>query len=358
MNARSALRDKIYSFIDDVACDASNLPEREELLTELARFQLCHIESYAAIARHRPDEKVPPIPTDVFRHARIACHAPSADIRTFISSGTTQSHRSHHHFQDLGLYTLAARKAAAFALFPDRPRMHLLMLAPHEDEAPHSSLSFMLSRFADWFGLGEVHWAWRDDQLCASALTRALKCAQATSQPLAILGTSFAFVHAEELLEKRRYKLPRGSRIMQTGGFKGRSRSYDPPTLRAMLSQRYGIRDSHIISEYGMTELSSQLYETTLRQVALGLPEGPRLYWHPPWMRVRAVDPETLIPVSEGDSGLLRLDDLANLDSCVSIQTSDHGRVLPEGIELLGRDPNATPRGCSITADIALGAIP
>jgi len=232
------------------------------------------------------------------------------------------------------------------------------MLAPNEDEAPHSSLSFMLSRFADWFALGEVHWAWRDDQLCSSVLNRALRCAQSTRQPLAVLGTSFAFVHAEEALGTKRYKLPRGSRIMQTGGFKGRSRSYAPSTLREMLSRRYGVRESHIISEYGMTELSSQLYETTLRRAVLGLPEGPRRYWHPPWMRVRAVDAESLAPVPDGESGLIRLEDLANLDSCVSIQTSDQGRVYADGVELIGRDPNAVPRGCSLTADIALGAKP
>ena len=37
------------------------------------------------------------------------------------------------------------------------------------------------------------------------------------------MGTSFAFVHALDLLAGARFALPPGSRAMHTGGFKGRS---------------------------------------------------------------------------------------------------------------------------------------
>jgi len=104
-----------------------------------------------------------------------------------------------------------------------------------------------------------------------------------------------------------------------------------------------------------MTELSSQLYETTLREVAHGKKPTARRYWVPGWMQASAVNAETLASVAPGEVGLLRLDDSANLDSCVAIQTSDLGRVDSSGLVVHGRNPDAVPRGCSLSADMALG---
>ena len=72
-------------------------------------------------------------------------------------------------------------------------------------------------------------------------------------------------------------------------------------------------------------------------------------------VRVSAVDPVTLAPLPDGEIGIARIVDLANVDSAVAVQTADRVRVLPEGVELLGRAPGAPPRGCSIAADERLG---
>jgi len=101
-----------------------------------------------------------------------------------------------------------------------------------------------------------------------------------------------------------------------------------------------------------MTELSSQLYG---RSLITGIDESPERLWAPPWMRITAVDPVTLAPLPEGEVGILRIDDLANLDSCISIQTADFGRVFADAtVELLGRDKASTPRGCSLAIEEAL----
>jgi hypothetical protein len=74
-------------------------------------------------------------------------------------------------------------------------------------------------------------------------------------------------------------------------------------------------------------------------------------------MRVVAVDPDSLTALPTGEIGIARIVDLANVDSAAAIQTADRVRVLPsrgfEGgrVELLGRAPGATPRGCSIATD-------
>src|SRR5690606_16426473 len=112
----------------------------------------------------------------------------------------------------------------------------------HPDEAPESSLSYMLGRFEDWVG-SETRWAWREGRLELDVLVEALNAAIRAGEPIAVLGTSFAFVHAEDALGEVRFALPAGSRLMQTGGYKGRSREVEPDALRAALAARYGLDD-------------------------------------------------------------------------------------------------------------------
>ena len=74
-------------------------------------------------------------------------------------------------------------------------------------------------------------------------------------------------------------------------------------------------------------------------------------------MRATPVDPETLAPVPEGQEGILRIDDCANLHSVCSIQTADRARREGSDLVLLGRAAGATPRGCSLAAEEALGGL-
>ena len=352
MSARSAFKRRIEHLIASFSLGERIAGEaRDVLIEELAAWQASRIPEYGRLKRQ--GDWPAALPTDVFRFRRIAAHPQTQDVRVFRSSGTTSVDRSVHAYRDLSLYDLAAHAAARHMLFPDLERMRLVILAPHEDEAPDSSLEYMLSRFADWFG-SERAWVWRDGGLDLELMSERLRQAEASGEPVALLGTSFAFVHAEDGLAQRRFQLPPRSRIMQTGGYKGRSREVDPDALRGAMSARYGIAESFIINEFGATELSSQMYETTLRESFEGR-AGPRRLWVPPWVRATPVDPDTLQPVDGDAVGLLRIDDCANLDSVCCIQTSDLARRLADGIIVLGRAPGATPRGCSLAAGQALG---
>ncbi|MBX3275106.1 MAG: acyl-protein synthetase [Sandaracinaceae bacterium] len=325
---------------------ASDGAGRDALLRDLARWQAAHIAPYGrlvarAAAAGRDPLDWPALPTDVFRHARIAAHPPEDDVRVFCTSGTTSGARGAHPLADLALYDHAAERAARAALFADVERVALLIvLAPHPREAPDSSLSYMLGRFEAWFA-ERARWVFPIDARLEAALD------EAGDGPVALCGTSFAFVHAEDQL-RARYALPAGSLAMQTGGFKGRSREVAPDALRAAIAARYGVPEPRVVAEYGMTELSSQLYER------IGA-RGPRRLWAPPWVRVRVVDPETLEEVPDGAVGLVRIDDAANVGSVAAIQTSDQAIRHADGLELLGRAPDATPRGCSLAVEEALG---
>ncbi len=355
---RARLHGRIQALMHKCEAGSEHPEERDALLLDLAQYQMRHVAPYGHFAGQRlagralsHADEVPALPTDGFRFARISSRGEHEDLRRFQSSGTTQDTRSLHALSDLSLYDLGAKIAARHALFPDVDRMELLILAPRENELPESSLSYMLARFVEWFGGAHTHYIWPVDAESLANLDRTLREAEEHGTSVALLGTSFAFVHMLDRLAHTRYALPPKSRIMQTGGFKGRSREIAPEAMRALLSDRLGIPDPYIVAEYGMTELSSQLYETTLRDAALGESVRPRRLWAPSFVRVNLVQSESLRFVQDEGEGLVRIDDLANLDSVAAIQTADVGIRDAHGFSLRGRATNAVARGCSITAD-------
>lgn len=337
---------------------------RDALLGRVAAWQAIHCPPFARLTRARgarfdsgPDGW-PALPTDVFRYARVATFPPERDVATFRTSGTTSGARGEHAFADLSLYDRAARAAASLLLFSrdedergtERRRRMLVMLAPPPDEAPDSSLSYMLGRFVEWFA-EDVVWALERGVPDPRRVETAL--AAAAGRPVAVLGTSFALAALDEAMApSHALALGADGLVMQTGGFKGRSREIDPGEMRARLAARFGLGPEGIVSEYGMTELSSQLYAP-----GGSLDDGLEAYVVPGWVRAQPVDPLTLAPVPDGEVGILRIDDLANLGSVVSVQTADRARRLPDGrIVLLGRMPGAPPRGCSLALEEAMGA--
>jgi hypothetical protein len=191
----------------------------------------------------------------------------------------------------------------------------------------------------------------RGGQLDVPGLRRRLT-ALAGAPPVIVLATSFALVHLLDAVAGDVLALPPGSRVMQTGGFKGKAREVAAEALRHSVARLFAVDERAVVAEYGMTELSSQFWEATL--VDEGAVHG--VYVEPPWARVVPVDPETLAPVRAGATGIARIEDLANVDSAFAILTQDRVRRAPRGFELLGRAAGATPRGCSIALDEMLVA--
>ena len=344
-----ALHRRVRAFIDDSEGDCF-----DTLARDIARYQRQQVPAVARLAAAMGASEnaaagLVAMPCDAFRARRIAAHPASCDERRFRTSGTTQAQQGEHPMRTTATYTHAALRWARHWLFPDTLELGMVVLAPHEKQAPHSSLSFMLARFADELR-GPSSWHWRDDELDLASLRAAVASQQ---QPLLLAGTSFAFVHACDQLAADPLRLPPGSRVMQTGGFKGRSRSVDASVLRRAIAHGFGVPVSHIVGEYGMTELSSQLYQGCLRN-ALDLSAVVHVgsYHPPPWVRVDAVGPNSLEVLARGQVGICRVVDLANVDSSLAIQTNDRVMVLDDGsVELLGRQPGAVPRGCSLALE-------
>ncbi|MCA9645767.1 MAG: acyl-protein synthetase, partial [Myxococcales bacterium] len=345
----------------------------EELALEIARFQAKHIPGYARLVESRGVllerfESLVAVPTDVFRLTRVALHPAELDVATFHTSGTTAALSGKHHFRTLKTYeelSLAYGRRALTSAFGGQ--RVVVALAPAPSQAPHSSLGHMLSLFMNrWDGRalsvaprGAVYdpessarWLGGSGGIDLEGLRRAALVALERQEPLLILATSFALVAMLDGLAGAQVPAPKRTVVMYTGGFKGRSREVNPEQLRREVARVFRIPEAQVTGEYGMTELTSQLYEGTLPGSDLSAPMG--VYLEPPWLRVVPVDPVSLKPVPSGESGLAKIIDIGNVDSAVGILTQDLVRRVPvdegrSGIELLGRRKGSPARGCSLS---------
>jgi hypothetical protein len=338
------------------------------LATEVFRHQYRLNAPYRAYCDARqatPDtvlswQQVPAVPADAFKAAALVCGDAADSEAVYRTSGTTggAERRGTHYVLDLTLYDAALRLGFAHHLLPDLGRIRIVSLVPPAEEQPDSSLSHMLRAVVSEFGTPASTWRLTAaDGLDVPGLLRDLDEVEIAGEPVLLAGTSFTFVHLFEALDEmgRSYRLPAGSRAMDTGGFKGRSREVARAELVQQFEKRLGIAPEWLVNEYGMTEMSSQFYD---RVAGLPSPAGSESrYVTPHWVRTLAMDPETLGPLAPGQTGVLRHCDLGNLNSVMMIQTADLGAVHADGFSLFGRAPGAEARGCSIAMDELLQAI-
>lgn len=295
-------------------------------------------------------QNVPMVPTTAFRYLDLVTGDHSSVQMVFRTSGTTSTTLApgRHLVSRPSLYHASLLSNFREHLMPDVEKIKFVSLIPSPDELPHSSLSYMVSAAAETMS-SEVHWLVDGEGvLNSTGLISVLDDAALGGEEVLLLGTAFAFVHwLDELAGKELRRLPPGSRIMETGGFKARTRDITKEQLYRSLSTTVGLEPNRIVNEYGMTELLSQLYESHLTQ-SNELQAG---HTPPPWLRVRALNPTTLEPVAENELGILAFFDLANLGSVCHVLTEDVGRVIDGKVHLEGRFPGAEPRGCSRAMD-------
>ncbi len=366
----------------------------EALALGLFRFQYAACEPYRrycdALGRSpgtvaRAND-IPAVPTGAFKEFALRCFPEEETILTFHTSGTSTDRRGALHLDTLALYEASLlaslRRCFLTDLSDARPTMRFLALSPAD--APDSSLTHMFATLAAAHGSEESGYDLTPDGLDLVSLRRAVDSARRHDRPIVLAGTSFAFVHFLDATEasaldateasargateasargatgasaRRRaeagdWLLPAGSRVLETGGFKGKSRELPREVLRAAIAARFGIPERAVLNQYGMTELGSQFYDSTLVD-----PVGPRRKLAPPWTRVRCVDPDSGEDVPAGEVGVVVIHDLANTGSVAAIQTADLGRVIPaagEGFDVLGRAEGAELRGCGIAIEAML----
>jgi hypothetical protein len=353
-------------------------PKRfEELALELFRTQFVRNPAYRRLCEFRgatPQSvsqwtEIPAVPTAAFKELNVTSLPEGERTNVFFSSGTTGQKRSRHfHSPDsLAIYEASLLPWFERYLLADvndlmdeqllgpLDKLPFLALTPPPSAAPNSSLIHMFDCVRREFGARDSLFVGRADEngswtLDMDATLFAIRKSMCANRPLVLLGTAFNFVHLLDHFadHNMRYRLARGSRVLETGGYKGQSREIPKADLHALITKHLGIAPQNIVTEYGMSELSSQAYDRVAGDFEGAAAASARTFHFPPWTRAQIVSPETGSEVPGGETGLLRIFDLANVYSVMAIQTEDLAVRCDDGFELLGRVTQAEARGCSL----------
>lgn len=372
-----ALHARVRAFAREASAGRTPPEPFEALARDIAAYQVAAIPGVKRLVdlhggRVDDVDSIPAVPVEAFRIARVAAHPEELDEARFVTSGTTGTAPGVHPMRSTATYRDLSVRMGRLALASAWPGPRVVVaLAADPGPKPTSSLAFMMRAFIEAFDgrplsgepMGAFDPCERGRFLFGSrtvdvdGLERAAERARARDEPLLVLSTGFALLLLLDELGGKHIRAPRRTVVMPTGGFKGRTREISSRALVRDVAAAFEIPEAHVVGEYGMTELSSQLYEGVLPGGALSGERG--VFIPPPWLRVTPVRPETLEPVSDGETGLARFVDLGNVDFPMAIVTQDLVRRRGAGVELLGRRKGAPPRGCSLSVEaMVLGAHP
>jgi hypothetical protein len=277
----------------------------------------------------RKIENIPFLPISFFKnHQVVSSKISTKPAQIFESSSTTGKQTSKHHIIDLDFYLKVCQTnfEAHYGAIKD---LCMLALLPGYLERQNSSLVFMANHFIQQsqyeqsgFYLTELE-----------ALKTQLLNNKRLNIPTLLFGVSFALLDLIESLHIESKNLM----IMETGGMKGKRKELTRSELHQSLTTAFSVQEIH--SEYGMTELHSQAYS-----------KGNGRFVCPPWMKVLVRDTSDPFQIiGHNKTGGLNIIDLANIESCAFISTSDLGRSHSDGaFEMLGRFDHSDIRGCNL----------
>lgn len=323
--------------IDDVARDFTSLPADrlgpfDEMAEAVYYYQLENNAVYSLFSQARPWsgwQNAPFIPVEAFKLAPVTAFPVNDAVRIFESSGTGHGQSSRHYIRDISVYERAV--TAHFEhVFGPGPFTILAHLPGYARRGERSSLVYMMEVLIARYG-SPASGFFLDD---STPLVRVASGEVGVDAPLLLFGAAFGLL---DLVESDPVKLPENSIVVETGGMKTYRHEITRTELHRKLADGFALPVSSIWSEYGMCELLSQCYT-----------RGGEVYFAPPWVRVRVVDPERPDrELPDGRPGALQIFDLANLYSVSAIQTEDLAVRRGDGFEVLGRLSGADLRGCN-----------
>ncbi|RYF81271.1 MAG: long-chain fatty acid--CoA ligase [Comamonadaceae bacterium] len=355
MDTSSPLASLIADLLEFIAMDACTDGQFDELALRLFAHQYANNSPYRSFCQRRGAtarsvkgwRDIPAVPIDAFKAMELRSQPPSPDERVFMTSGTTRGGTRGQHFHPrLDVYDLSMKRNFAQRFMRGAARLPMGILFPDEQLMPNSSLAHYLALALSEFGSDGSQCFMTQQGIDLPGLWSALEGAQRSGQPYALLGASYSVVHVMDAMraEGRRFQLPAGSRILDTGGYKGQSRELPLDGFYDALSQFLGVPRAHCINMYGMTELSTQFYDEG-NAVVPSVKSGSH------WIRWRLVDPVTGRDVPPGERGILAHCDLANFNSVTTILTEDVGLPAEGGFLLLGRAEGVEAKGCSLAVE-------
>lgn len=306
----------------------------DDFWLEVFRYQYsnCAIyRTYADFIHKTPTDvkaikDIPFLPVAFYKQCEVLGKGLNAQIQ-FHSSGTTGAQRSIHYVADQEWYRLRARQLFEMS-YGKLEDWVILAVLPSYRENPHSSLLFMLDDFMMATGSPLSGYYPADMKQVTEVINQV-----SPEKKILLWGVTYALLDAAE----SGWKLPKTDKVtvMETGGMKGRRKELTREEVHGVLTNSWGVSTIH--SEYGMTEMLSQLYS-----------KGNGVFTSAPGADILLRDLQDPFTIVEKGNGGVNVMDAANIDACSFIELQDIGKMVVGGWEILGRIDQSDTRGCNL----------
>ena len=324
---RNTLAEKIFRVSNDL--------EFKSLALDVFRYQFTHNQVYRSWClglKKKPTNvrelsQIPFMPVEFFKNFTIQSWE-GDPVMTFSSSGTTGQITAQHHVSDSYIYEQSLLNGFKLE-YGDPVDWVIIGLLPAYLERSGSSLVYMTEILIRESRKSESGF-YLNNYAELSNLLQTLKDA---NKKVWLIGVSFALLDLAELKPAAWGNLV----VVETGGMKGRRKEMIREDLHQTIKNTWPIARLH--SEYGMTELFSQAWMNDSGK-----------FHTPAWMKVMIRETDDPFSYAEnGKTGGINVVDLANLDSCAFISTSDLGKKFEDGtFDVLGRFDHSDVRGCNL----------
>ncbi|TDM00038.1 MAG: acyl transferase [Flavobacteriaceae bacterium] len=270
-------------------------------------------------------DEIPFLPIGFFKTHKVSCQENFQKV--FLSSATTSMVQSKHYVFDLNLYQRSFLNTFQNH-FGELSELCIFALLPSYLEREGSSLVYMVEKLIEKSHPKSGFYLHNQEELAQKILEN-----EKNQLPTLLFGVSYALL---DFAQRFPMSLS-NTKIMDTGGMKGKREEMPKEEFNAVLKKAFGL--STIYSEYGMTELLSQGYTTQ-----------ESLFETPSWMKIliRELN-DPFCYLKDGQTGGINVIDLANLYSCSFIATDDLGKNKSScTFEVLGRFDHSDLRGCNL----------
>ncbi len=312
------------SYIDEFEASALNIFKFQYTYNSFYRTYIDIMDK--KISKINSISDIPFLPIEFFKNKRITT-GNWIHENYFVSSGTTSSLKSKHYIKSIQYYLDNA--ISGFKEFFEDPSVYCFIgILPGYIERSDSSLICMVNELIKRSKYQESGYYLNREE----AMIQVLQKNKKLNIPTILIGVSFA------LLDLCKFEIDFPDLIViETGGMKTSSMEMSKEEIIEKFKKSWKIKN--INSEYGMTELLSQSYtidgewykSASTKRVLIGQLSDPKA-WEKPFK-----------------TGIVKVVDLSNFDTCSFIETQDLG--ISDGcghFKIQGRIENSEIRGCNL----------
>ena len=174
--------------------------------------------------------EIPLVYNDMFKTHLVTSFPLENAVIGCLTGGTTSLTQRGRIFRDeegKKLVFGANKRMTGAYLFPDfeaGQRCRILILAPSPEMAPSMGMAIGMEQTRTHFGTPDSQFLLGRTGIDVNGLLKALREAESSGVPVALIGATSAYVYFFQACKRKKltFRLPRGSRVCDGGGYRGR----------------------------------------------------------------------------------------------------------------------------------------